>query len=248
MLRAVTLDFWDTLFGWDLDPAYEQRQVERLAAELSQLGEPRAEVEIRGALQRAYEWFDRVWIGEHRTPGAAETLGVVLATLAVSQPGEALARLATFFEELVLEVQPELLPGVSRGLPQLAAHYKLALIVDTGFAPGRALRELLRRHDLLDLFAFAYFSDEGAWSKPDRRVFASVLEELAVDAAEAVHVGDSARTDIAGAKATGMLAVQVMGSASAEAASNADAVIRGFDELPAVVADLAALHGPRRSF
>ena len=136
----------------------------------------------------------------------------------MSEPGEALARLATFFEELVLEVQPELLPGVGQGLSQLAADYKLALIVDTGFAPGRVLRELLRRHDLLDLFAFAYFSDEGAWSKPDRRVFAGVLEELAVDPAEAVHVGDSERTDIAGAKAAGMLAVQVLGSASAGAA------------------------------
>jgi HAD superfamily hydrolase (TIGR01549 family) len=247
MLRAVTLDFWDTLFGWNLDPAYGQRQVERLADELSQLGEARAELEIRVALQRAYEWFDRIWIGEHRTPGAAETLGVVLATLAVSEPGETLARLATFFEELVLEVQPELLSGVSKALPQLAAHYRLALIVDTGFAPGKVLRELLSRHGLLDLFACAYFSDEGAWSKPDRRVFAGVLEELGVDAAEAVHVGDSARTDVAGAKAAGMLAVQVLGSASARAAPSADAVIGRFDELPAVVADLAALQGPRES-
>ena len=245
MLRAVTLDFWDTLFGWDLDPAYEQRQVAGLAVELVGLGEPRTEVEIRGALQGAYEWFDRIWIGEHRTPGAAETLGVVLATLAVSEPGEALARLATFFEELVLEVQPELLPGVSQGLSQLAADHKLALIVDTGFAPARVLRELLRRHDLLDLFAFAYFSDEGAWSKPDRRVFAGVLEELAADPTEAVHVGDSERTDIAGAKAAGMLAVEVMGSASAGDGSTADAVIRRFDELPAVVADLAALQRRR---
>ena len=247
MLRSVTLDFWDTLFGWDLGPTYEQRQVERLAAELTKLSEPRAEVEIRGALLRAYEWFDRIWVGEYRTPGAAETLGVVLATLAVSEPGEALARLATFFEELVLEVQPELLPGVGQGLSQLTADYKLALIVDTGFAPGRVLRELLRRHDLLDLFAFAYFSDEGAWSKPDRRVFAGVLEELAVDPAEAVHVGDSERTDIAGAKAAGMLAVQVSGSAAAEAARAADAVVRRFDELPAVVADLAARQRPRQA-
>jgi len=144
-------------------------------------------------------------------------------------------------------VQPELLPGVGQGLSQLTADYKLALIVDTGFAPGRVLRELLRRHDLLDLFAFAYFSDEGAWSKPDRRVFAGVLEELAVDPAEAVHVGDSKRTDIAGAKAAGMLAVQVSGSAAAEAARAADAVVRRFDELPAVVADLAARQRPRQA-
>ena len=59
MLRAVTLDFWDTLFGWDLDPAYEERQVAGLATELSQRGEPRTEVEIRGALRGGYEWFDR---------------------------------------------------------------------------------------------------------------------------------------------------------------------------------------------
>ncbi len=247
MLRAVTLDFWDTLFGWDLGPGYEGRQVKRLAAELAVLGRPQEEVAIRAALQHAYDWFDRIWTGEHRTPGAAETLGVVLATLGVSEPDEALGRLASFFEELVLEVEPALLPGVRQALPQLAAHYKLALIVDTGYAPGRVLRELLRRHGLLDLFAFAYFSNEGAWSKPDRRVFAVALEKLAVDPGEAVHVGDSARTDIAGAKEAGMLAIQVLRDARARAAPTVDAVIRRFDELPTVVIEMAALQSPHKS-
>lgn len=217
MLKAVTLDFWDTLFVWDVGPIYKQREVQRLMLELSSLREPRPEAQIRSALQSAYEWFDQVWLDEHRTPGAAETLEVVLATLEVSAPREAVARLATFFEELVLEVQPDLVDGVSQVLPQLALQYKLGLIVDTGYAPGRVLRELLGRYDLLGLFTCCYFSNEGAWSKPDARVFFQVLEKLAVRPAEAVHVGDSRRTDVAGAKAAGMLAVQVVAGDGAQA-------------------------------
>jgi FMN phosphatase YigB (HAD superfamily) len=245
MLKAVTLDFWDTLFVWELGPTYERRQVKQLMAELSVLREPPPETQIRSALQRAYDWFGEVWVDQQRTPGAAETLEVVLAALDVSAPREVRARLAAFFEELVLEIQPDLVDGVSRSLPQLALQYKLALIVDTGYAPGRVLRELLRRHDLLGLFSCSYFSNEGAWSKPDTRVFSRVLKTLEVRPAEAVHVGDSQRTDIVGAKAAGMLAVQLVTGDGAQAAPSADAVIRHFAELPAVLAELAARQDPR---
>jgi HAD superfamily hydrolase (TIGR01549 family) len=211
MLKVVTFDFWDTPFGNDDSPQQEQRRVKLIADELAALGTPRSETAVGAALRAAYGWFERIWRGEQRTPSAAETLAVVFATLAVSPPGATQRRVTDAFEQLVLDPPPALVPGVSSSLPQLAAKYKLGIICDTGYAPGRVLRQLLAQQGLLQYFSSVYFSNEGGRSKPDRRVFGRVLAELGVRPDEAAHVGDSMRTDIAGAHQAGMLAIHFIG-------------------------------------
>ena len=42
------------------------------------------------------------------------------------------------------------------------------------------------------------------WEKPDARTFYAALEPLGVDAAEALHIGDQALSDVVGARAVGM--------------------------------------------
>ncbi len=240
MLKAVTLDFWDTLFVTDSSPDHDRCQAQQLVAELGACGEPREEAAIRDALLAAYEWFDGVWCNEHRTPSALQTLRCVFAALGVVPPGEVLARTVRFFERLVLDLAPEVVPGVSEMLPRLAAQFKLAIICDTGYAPGAVLRELLLRNDLLRLFDTTYFSNERAASKPDVRAFHCVCGELGVRPGEAVHVGDSQRTDIAGAQAAGMRAVHFLGASDRDGAvSTADVVIRRFEELPIALSTLA---------
>jgi HAD superfamily hydrolase (TIGR01549 family) len=239
MLRAVTLDFWDTLFISDDDPEHRRRQDQRLVEELEALEEPRSEAAIGDALRAAYRWFDGVWCSEHRTPSAVETLKVAFAALGVSPPGEVVGRAAEFFEQLALDLPPALVSGVPLVLAQLASHYKLAIIADTGYAPGSVLRELLHRHDLLQFFGCTYFSNERGISKPDRRVFHCVLAELGVRPSEAAHVGDSQRTDMVGAQAVGMRAVHFLGANDSDAAvSTGDARIRRFAELPVALDSL----------
>ncbi len=239
MLKAVTLDFWDTLFISDDTPEHRRRQDQSLAEELSALDEPRSEVAIGDALRAAYRWFFGVWCDERRTPSAAQTLEVAFAALGVSPPAEVVARAAEFFEQLALDLPPELVPGVPTVLAQLASRYKLAIIADTGYAPGSVLRELLRRHDLLQLFDCTYFSNERGTSKPDRRTFDRVLGELGVQPSEAAHVGDSQRTDMSGARAAGMWAVHFLGANDSDAGvSTGDACIRRFEELPIVLDSL----------
>jgi hypothetical protein len=92
MLKAVTLDFWDTLVVSDGGPEHDRRQIERLFEELAALGEPRGETAIRDALQAAWHWFNGVWRTEHRTPGALEILLFAFATLGVSPPVPVVAR------------------------------------------------------------------------------------------------------------------------------------------------------------
>ena len=62
-----------------------------------------------------------------------------------------------------------------------------------------------------DLFDAWSFSDESGWFKPAAEAFEPALLGLGADPAEAAHVGDNERTDIAGAKALGMTAVQYTG-------------------------------------
>jgi HAD superfamily hydrolase (TIGR01549 family) len=246
MLRAVTLDFWDTLFVSDGGPQHDRRQIDELLRELDACGEPRDPAAIRDALQAAYNWFDGVWCDEHRTPSALQTLECVFAGLGVAPPSEVLARTVRSFERLVLEVAPRLVPGVAEVLPWLASQYKLAIICDTGYAPGAVLRELLLRHDLLRLFGTTYFSNERGTSKPDVRAFHRACGELGVRPGEAVHVGDSQRTDIVGAQAAGMRAVHFLGASDRDAAvSTADVVIRRFEELPSALDTVASAGGPR---
>jgi FMN phosphatase YigB (HAD superfamily) len=245
MLRAVTLDFWDTLFVSDGGPQHDRRQIRRLFRELETCGEPRDEAEISAALLAAYEWFDGIWCNEHRTPSALQTLQCVFAALGVTPPDDVLARTVRFFERLVLDSAPQVVPGVSGVLPRLASQYKLAIICDTGYAPGAVLRELLLRNDLLQLFDTTYFSNERDASKPDVHAFHCVCGELGVRPSEAVHVGDSQRTDIVGAQAAGMRAVHFLGASDRDGAvSTADVVIRGFEELPIALEALASAGGP----
>ena len=236
MLAAVTLDFWNTIFVDSGGRERDRRRAEYLKAMLTEYGEQAGDLAIQDALSQGYDHFDRQWRDEHRTPPAEEIVNVVLDALRSRVPSEARERLTTYFGRLVLEVAPEPTPGAAAVIAELAERYKLAVICDTGYSPGSVLRELLDKHGLTGAFDYLYFSNEGGVSKPDVRVFRRVLEELDVPAYQAAHVGDMERTDIAGAHAAGMLAVHFVGANGNDAdESTADAVVRRFADLPAVL-------------
>jgi putative hydrolase of the HAD superfamily len=239
MLRAVTFDYWNTLF---VDPRGRERQRRRasvLRDELDALGMSRPALAIDDALQAGYDYFERVWRSEQRTPPCPETVDATLFSLGVHLPEEAHERLVRRFETLMLDVPPEPVPGALFTLPPLAERYRLAVVCDTGYTPGSVLRELLARDDMLAPFEYLYFSNEHEACKPDARVFLHTLAELEVRPQEAAHVGDLQRTDVAGAQAAGMLAVHFVGANNHDAArSTADVVVRHFDELPEALGGL----------
>ncbi len=239
MLRAVTFDFWSTLF---VDARGREREALRahvLADTLRAAGLQASGYALGESLRASWDHFDTVWAREHRTPPCAELVDAILASLGVSLPDDLLTPLVDRFEHLVLEVPPEPMPGAVYTMPQLAERYRLAIVCDTGYSPGAVLRQVLDRNDLLGHFAYAYFSNEHGMSKPDPRVFLHVLEELDVRPTEAAHVGDIQRTDIAGAQAAGMSAVHFVGANNADVArSTGDAIVSHFEELPQALGGL----------
>ena len=240
MLRAVTFDFWSTLF---VDTRGREREALRAARARATRCTPPA------CSASTARWPSRcapagtTSTGSGRTNTARrrarELVDAILASLGVRLPAELLDPLVDRFERLILELPPEPMPGAVYTMPQLAERYRLAIICDTGYSPGAVLRQLLDRHDLLGYFEYTYFSNEHGMSKPDPRVFVHVLEELGVRPTEAAHVGDIQRTDVAGAQAAGMPAVHFVGANNADVGhSTGDVIVSHFEELPQALGGL----------
>ncbi len=68
-------------------------------------------------------------------------------------------------------------------------------------------REKLRWLDIERHFGVIAISGEVGVAKPDAAIFRVALEQLAIAADSAWHVGDSLQTDVAGAKSAGLTAV-----------------------------------------
>ena len=214
MLKAVTFDFWNTLF---VDVHGREREALRADVLRDELERARAQASAARRSTRpcapASTSSTASGSHEHRTPLCGELVDASSRSLGARLPAELFdARSSSRFERLVLDLPPEPMPGAVYTLPQLAERYRLAVICDTGYSPGSVLRELLERHGMLAYFEYLYFSNEHGMSKPDVRVFQHTLEELDVRAPEAAHVGDIQRTDIAGAQAAGMAAVHFIGA------------------------------------
>ena len=240
MIRAVTLDFWNTLMD---DYDLTRREVVR-AAHLREIVAPYGYEPNDDALARAFgqSWrnFDRVWYDEARTPTAAESAAVLVRALRTKLPPEAVARITALLEEIVLECPPRPVAGVPETLPELAERYALAIVCDAGFSPGRVLRRVLATYGLDRHISAFFFSDEHGVAKPDPRAFHTPLAELGVPPEQAVHVGDIQRTDIAGAHGAGLQAIHFVGINSSDLpVSSAEAVVARFPELPGAIAALA---------
>jgi putative hydrolase of the HAD superfamily len=239
MLRAVTFDFWSTLFVDTRGKEREKLRAAVLADTLRTAGRPASDQALADSLRASWDHFDRVWVHERRTPPCAELVDAILASLGARLPAELLDPLVERFGRLILELPPEPMPGAVYTMPRLAERYRLAIICDTGYSPGSVLRLLLDHHDLLGYFEYTYFSNEHGMSKPDTRVFVHVLEELDVRPAEAAHVGDIQRTDIAGAQAAGMSAVHFVGVNNRDVPhSTGDVIVSHFEQLPQALGGL----------
>jgi len=87
-------------------------------------------------------------------------------------------------------------------LARLRGHVRLA--VCSNFSHGETAREVLGTAGLLEHFDSVVISDEVGIRKPRAEIFTAVLEQLAVEPEEVIHVGDSLSADVAGAARLGM--------------------------------------------
>jgi FMN phosphatase YigB (HAD superfamily) len=240
-VKAVSLDFWNTLYMEDDGGFvfYNERRLLLLTEALSACGAFGSEL-IEHACRLEGERQHDIWRYEHRTRSVAERLDCILADLDASVPDERKAQLITAFEEGILERPPILIPGAREAVELLSARYRLGIISDVGFSPGRVLKEIIRRSGLLGAFDSLVFSDEAGHSKPHNTVFEFTARQLQTEPNEIVHVGDLEHTDIVGAKRAGYKAIRFTGVTpmSGDEYTIADRTTSDLTQLPALIESL----------
>jgi FMN phosphatase YigB (HAD superfamily) len=115
------------------------------------------------------------------------------------------------------------------------AGLRTGIVCDVGLTPSTVLRAHLERHGVLGLFDAWAFSDEVGVYKPDPQIFRHALVGMGGLAPERVaHAGDLRRTDIAGARSMGMVAVRYTGvfDDDTQPEPEGDLVISSWADLP----------------
>lgn len=175
------------------------------------------------------------YLRAHGHVEAAETREPIFAELL--SDGEAdPAAVATAYRESILDSLVPV-PGAGGLVRELRAEYAVGLLTD---GPVRAQRSKLEQLGWTDLFDGVVVTGDLGARKPRRRAFDALLDELGVDPAAAVYVGDHPERDVGGAREAGLRAVQVLGPGE-EPAPRADAHLRRealAEELPRVIDDL----------
>jgi len=235
---AITFDFWNTLYSADngaMD-VVRPRRIEVLRALLEGAGVQPSDDGLSRAYRSGFDAYMAAWNrGAHF--GAREQVLHVLGVFETTVPEELIDQTAAEIEDLSLLAPLQLLPGVGETIPRLAAAgYRLGIISDTSLTPGRLLKHFLEADGLLQHFSALTFSDVTGYTKPDARMFESTLTELGAEAGQAAHVGDTPRTDIAGAKAMGMVSIRCAGAVDQEEPPAADFVIHDHREIPGLLA------------
>ena len=248
-IKTLSFDLWDTVFIDDSDepkraaaglpPKSVQRR--HLVQQFLQRHGPISRELIDRCYDTADAAFREVWYGQNVTWPVRVRLNILLQGLGRKLPENELAELVRLHEDMELEFKPDLLPGIREALESITGKYKLAVISDAIFSPGRALRELLRHYGLLHYFDYFVFSDEVGYSKPDPRAFHAVAKNTGCALHEIVHLGDREAKDIEGPHVVGARGILVpIAKDRGGPNSKADAVCRDFRELAAILQKLEA--------
>jgi putative hydrolase of the HAD superfamily len=229
--RAVTFDFWYTLFVPGGDTV--RLRARRLAGPLRASEEAVLEALADALAVHNAEWrAGRLW-------GACECAELLLRRFPGAASDVRPEVLTHLVEVSAVDGGEHPVEGAVEVVRRLReAGVSLGIVSDTGLTPGRVLRGFLDRAGLLAWFepASLAFSDEVGVPKPSARIFGAALSGLRARPADVVHVGDLRATDVAGARAIGMGSVRFAGgNDDPRDGPEADVVIGLLSELPAVL-------------
>jgi len=209
-LDAVTFDFWQTIAGEPTQPILHPKRV-TLWDDILRGAHPRERIDqvLRGVGRHR----ERLW-RQGEQLGAAEAATIAAAELDPDIDDATERALVEAFVGSGEGIELELTPGVEEALRELGeAGLRLGIVCDVGFTSGEQLRDVLRRAGILERFDGWAFSDEVGAYKPDPVIFHHALREIGgIEPGRAAHIGDLRRTDIAGARAMGMVAIRYRGA------------------------------------
>lgn len=235
----VSIDFWNTIVIAETNG--EKRAARRIDA-LKSLADTHnltiTDSQIREAHAYASRKFDEIWLGKARTPDSLELVGFTLDSLALSVSETEQKELARIYEDSLLDGPPELAPGVKETVEALSKTYKLGIISDTMFSPGRVLKDYLDTKGLGQFFTAFAFSNEVGVSKPHPDMYQKILTDTSTGREGSFHIGDIQPTDIQGAQAFGIKGILYTGiSRTYEKDNTADFVSPDWDTIGSILLD-----------
>jgi putative hydrolase of the HAD superfamily len=238
-VKAVTFDFWNTIAREPPGTMAEARQ--RAVAAACEACDVEVEAELLTAsLEEVASSYHRSWsMGTHFPPRE----GAAMLVRALGVEGAAREMVAEAFLTAGRGASLELSPDIRSCLARLSeGEVRLGIVCDVGFTGGELLRDFLGREGLLEHFSGWAFSDEVGHYKPSPQIFEAALDSLGAQPAEALHVGDLRRTDIAGARGIGMRTVRYRGlhdDSGDDGEGEAEFVVDSHRQLPGLIARIA---------
>lgn len=206
-IKAVTFDFWSTLFVEQDETVAEQHSISAMIQILSSHGIGVAEELVKQLfLEARAVCFDRQENhGLDFSP--EEQMAFILQGLGIGEDPVLTRELLIPYTTTLYRFPPVLIPGAADVLRELAEDYSLALICNTGRTPGSVIREILKENNLIHYFKVLQFSNELAIAKPNPEIFRKTLNLLGAEPNQAVHIGDNPLTDVLGGHRVGMKTV-----------------------------------------
>jgi putative hydrolase of the HAD superfamily len=205
--RAVTFDYWNTIMR--PNPRVSDIRVAAWRARYEEVGHDVDEAVLRDAFTAVWEQHQASWLRNEQYTGERAARA---ALELIDRPVDPATRDALIEAFTTQTAGVELCDGVAELLSELHERgLRLGIICDVGFTPSIGLRRILDGFGLLSLFTGWSFSDEVGWYKPAPEIFRHALGYLGVPPQHVAHIGDLRRTDVAGAKAAGMLALRYRG-------------------------------------
>lgn len=232
MLRALTFDYWDTLYEGGALPERVALRRTAVGALLGAYGRALPDEQLRALYEESGREAERWWSEQQRGYRTDERLRWILERAAVKPRDrcEHLAAAADAVDNALLMLPPAMLAGAWQMLRSLSRQFTLAIISDTGFASGRAQDRLLQKDAARGFFAATIYSMDVGHAKPRPEIFAAAVATLAVPPSEILHIGDNERTDVRGALAAGFRAVR-LDVVRNGGPSEAEFVARSYEEL-----------------
>ena len=241
MLKAVTFDLWQTLI-LDTPEGLIRARAERIRGVQETLAREGMVVDTR-AVEEAYdkvaERLEAVWANQ-RDVGSRGQIRLLLECLGLGSAAPADGRLMDDLDRAyclpILSALPVPNAGAHEVLDALSSRgLTLGLVCNTGRTPGKMLRLVLERLGLAGYLSVLSFSDEVGLRKPHPEILRRTLKALDVTPVEAVHIGDTLATDVAGAQAIGMRAIHLCPAIGNSESSGSTEVVSSLSALPSLL-------------
>lgn len=241
-VRAITFDFWGTLYNDEPFPAEGERtslRIKNIGKYLSRSYREITVADIEEPFHNSYQMF-RDLQSQGETMCAKDMILAMADEMGLEFAPHQLEDMKMILEQAAIDVPPEMVPGAAETIAALSKQYKLAVVAGTGLTPGRVLRKILANDSLSKHFKCFSFSDETLHKTVHPDQFRQILNDLGVAPEEAVHVGDLLEGDIREARSIGMntiLFTPTLGFLEGE--YEADAFVDNLSEIPAAVSNLS---------